>query len=370
VDIGDADNLGHIVEHAPDLIYVYDQVQHKNAYTNRCIGQKLGYSNEDIKAMGADLMPMLIHPDDLPSVFSHFAAIRELEDGEAATLEYRLRHNEGHWVWLLSHDTVYARDAANKVTHHIGAASDISAQKLAESEALAAQLKETATNEELKEFAYAISHDMKAPSNTMKLILTELQEELCCAPDSPEGHLLSLANTTIDRMQRLVEDVLHYTQVIGQELRLEKIDLEAILRELTILLKADIHAKGAEISIGPLPCVKGSETQLMILFQNLISNALKFSRPGIAPKVHINAKQGNLPNTFVISVSDNGVGIPEERFDQIFKLFKKLGSHPDFDGTGLGLAACRRIALNHNSLISVDSVVGEGSTFYLELEAA
>ena len=370
MDIGHADNLGHIVEHAPDLIYVYDQVEHKNAYMNRCIGQKLGYSHDDIQAMGADIMPILIHPDDLPSVFSHFEAIRKLEDGETARLEYRLRHNEGHWVWLLSHDTVYARDAENKVTHHIGAASDISAQKRAESDALAAQIKETATNEELKEFAYAISHDMKAPSNTMKLILTELQEEMSCAPDSPEGHLLSLANTTIDRMQRLVEDVLHYTQVIGQDPRLEKIDLELLLHELTIILKADILDKGAQITIGSMPCVRGCETQLMILFQNLISNALKFSRPGTAPVVHITATPRKTPDTFLISVTDNGVGIPEERFDQIFKLFKKLSTGPDYDGTGLGLAACRRIALNHNALISVDSVVGEGSTFSLELEAA
>lgn len=370
MDTGDSENLGHIVEHAPNLIYVYDQVQHKNAYTNRCIGQKLGYSQDDIKQMGADLMPTLIHPDDLPKVFTHFSAIRELEDDEVATLEYRLRHNDGHWVWLLSHDTVYARDASHKVTHHIGAASDITAQKIAEAEAMAAQLKETVTNEELKEFAYAISHDMKAPSNTLKLILTELEEELSCGADSSEGHLLSLANTTIDRMQQLVEDVLQYTQFIGQDQVFETIDLDSLLHEITILLKSDIQKKDAKISIEPMPCVKGSESQLMILFQNLISNALKFVQPDETPLVQIDAKQGKKPGSFVISVSDNGVGIPEERFEQIFKLFKKLSSHPDYDGTGLGLAACRRIALNHNSLISLRSVVGEGSTFSLELEAA
>ncbi|CAN0584153.1 unnamed protein product, partial [Ectocarpus sp. 12 AP-2014] len=317
VDQGDIKDVGRIVEYAPTLIYVYDQVEHKNEYTNRCIGEKLGYSSEAIKKMGADLMPNLIHPDDLPLVFTHFANIRRLKDGEIASLEYRLRHNDGHWVWLLSHDTVYGRDASNKVTHHIGAASDITGQKKAEAEALAAQLKETVTNEELKEFAYAISHDMKAPSNTMKLILSELEEELSCAQDSPEGSLLELANTTIDRMQRLIVDVLHYTKVIGQEIKHENVDLNVLVGELKALLRADIQSLDAEILIDPLPCVKGSKAQLMILFQNLFSNALKFSRPNVEPMIHVVAKKGKTPSSVVISIEDNGVGIPEERFDQI-----------------------------------------------------
>ncbi|MEP1696498.1 MAG: PAS domain-containing protein, partial [Paracoccaceae bacterium] len=234
-------DVGKIVEYAPNLIYVNDQVQHKNAYINRCIGEKLGYSPDVIQRMGADLMPSLIHPDDLPRVFEHFSNIRSLSDGDSAALEYRIKHCQGHWVWLLSHDTVYRRDSSGKVTHHIGAATDISAQKQSEADALAARAKEAVTNQELREFAYAISHDLKAPSNTMRLILTELEEELSCTKDSAAAQLLGLANITVGRMIRLVEDVLHFTSIVGQETKFEKVDLGSVLEEVLLLSKADIQ---------------------------------------------------------------------------------------------------------------------------------
>lgn len=370
MDFEDTKALGLIVEHAPNLIYVYDQVQHQNVYSNRSIGEMLGYSSMEITQMGADLMPKLIHPDDLPRVFAHFSEVRKLADDEVAGLEYRVKHRSGHWVWLLSQDKVFRRNDDGKVTHHIGAAADITAQKTAEAGTLAAQAKESVTNEELKEFAYAISHDMKAPANTIKLILSELGTELGALQDSSEFHLLAMANTTVDRMQQLVEEVLNYTQIVGHKVNFEKVDLNALFDELTILLKADIQSREASVIVDSLPSVSGSETQLMILFQNLVSNAIKFSRPDVTPVVQVTAKPGKRPETLVVSVTDNGQGIPEDRFNQVFKLFKKLGSDSLSEGTGLGLATCRRIALNHGSLVFLTSVVGEGSTFSVELEAA
>ena len=119
-----------------------------------------------------------------------------------------------------------------------------------------------------------------------------------------------------------------------------------------------------------MPEVLGSEMQLKLLFQNLVQNALKYSRSGIASDVKITAKPGSTPEKCVISVSDNGIGIPEDRFSQIFKLFKKLGSGQLSEGSGLGLAMCRRVAINHGTWVYLTSVVGEGSTFSVELEAA
>lgn len=370
MDVAAAKDLGRIVEHAPSLIYVYDQVRHQNAYANRSIGEMLGYTAAELAQMGADIMPKIIHPDDLGRVFDHFSHIRRLDDNDVATLEYRVRHSEGHWVWMLSHDTVFRRDGEERVTHHIGAASDVTAQKQAEAEALAAQAKESVTNEELKEFAYSISHDMKAPANTIKLILLELDKELGSIDGTEPQQLLSLAHTTADRMLQLVEEVLDYTQIIGQEASFERVDLTALFAELVIGLETEIPSRKATVNIDPLPSVKGSETQLKILFRNLLHNAVKFSRPCVEPVVHVTAKPGKSPESIAIAVEDNGIGIPEERFDQIFKIFKKLSSDSLHEGTGLGLAACRRIALNHQSSISLSSVENEGSTFAIELEKA
>lgn len=368
MDIADSDDVRKIVEYAPNLIYVYDQVRNKNTYLNRCIGEKLGYSVRDVQQMGKDVMPSLIHPDDLQSVFSHFSKICQLKDGEIAALEYRVRHNKGHWVWFLSHDTVYRRDASGKVTHHIGAASDISAQKKLEADALEAQAKEAVTNQELREFAYAVSHDMKAPANTMKLILAELEEEVSCAQGSAPEELFGLAQITVDRMLQLIEDVLHYTTVVGQNSRFQKVDLNSVIREITQVLNTDIKNRHAKVTVDALPEVKGSETQLRMMFQNIVLNALTFSHPGVTPHVEVFAREGKAPGKAIISVRDNGIGIAEERFDQVFKMFKKLESSRNRDGSGLGLAICRRIALNHRSSISVDSEVGKGSIFSIELD--
>lgn len=370
MDVEDTKDLGLIVEHAPNLIYVYDQVLHQNVYANRSIAETLGYSSVDIARMGTTLMREIIHPEDLPKVFAHFSDIRGLADGEVVALEYRVKHRDGRWLWMLSQDRVFRRDEAQKVTHHIGAAADITAQKVAEAKALAAQAKESVTNEELKDFAYAISHDMKAPANTIKLILSELETELGCSQDSAQGHLLELAQTATNRMHQLVEDVLHYTQIVGQKVSFDRVDLNVLFCSVTELLEADIKSHAATVSVDPMPCVKGSEAQLVILFQNLLHNALKFSRAGVAPAVKIAATPGKRASSLIVSVTDNGIGIPDERFDQIFKLFKKLGPDSLSDGTGLGLATCRRIALNHASSVALTSVVDEGSTFSVELEAA
>lgn len=363
-------DIGRIIEFAPNLIYVYDQVQHKNVYTNQCIGKTLGYSVDDVKDMGADLLATIMHPDDLADVFTHFAKIRELEDGQIIDLEYRVKHKAGHWVWLLSHDTVFLRDDTGKVTQHIGATADITAQKAAEAAALAAEARTNTVNEELQEFAYAVSHDMKAPSNTIKLILNELEQELKYSPDATAAQLIAMAHTTVDRMQRLVEDVLHYTQFIGQQIDFENIDLNVVFSDLKTVLKADAEARHAKVIIDPMPVVKGSETQLMILFQNLMQNALKFSRPNIEPVIRASARKEPTSDTVVVSIEDNGIGIPSDKADQIFKLFKRLNTDQRYNGTGLGLATCRRIALNHHTSVSLTSTPDEGSTFSIELEVA
>ncbi|MEP1698971.1 MAG: ATP-binding protein, partial [Paracoccaceae bacterium] len=114
----------------------------------------------------------------------------------------------------------------------------------------------------------------------------------------------------------------------------------------------------------------GSETQLMIFFQNLVLNALTFVRPGVDPCVHVAVEDSKKENSVVISVHDNGIGIAEDHFDQIFQMFKKLKADPHDESSGLGLAICRRIALSHQTSISMTSQVGEGSTFSIELDLA
>lgn len=362
--------LVRVMEYAPSLIYVFNQLDQANEYSNRNLGEMLGYSPQEVKQMGAELMPTLIHPEDLPKVFEHFSKIQLLQADHVASLEYRVKHKLGHWVWLLSRDTVFRRSADGDVTHHIGAAVDISAQKEAEASLQASETKAQSTNQELRDFAYAVSHDMKAPSNTLKLILTEMEVSLSEGDLEDTKELVATAQATINDMQHLIDDVLSHTRVVGQEMTHEVVDLAQVLQTVMSFLKADIVQSQARIEISDLPLVWGSQNQLLILFQNLLQNSLKFSRENVAPVIKVDARIDEDNERVSVCVSDNGIGIPLTRQQQIFKLFKKLNGAEQFTGSGIGLATCRRIALNHKTEISLSSEPDQGANFSIELTMA
>jgi len=217
-------------------------------------------------------------------------------------------------------------------------------------------------NEELRVFAYATSHDLKAPTNTMRLLLSGLAEELTPDVDSETAEMLQDMNTTVTRMGILIEDVLGYTGAIGSDFACEEIALDHVLNGVLEDLRADIAASGAEIERRPLPRVTANPGQMRQLLQNLLSNALKFRTEGVRPRVTVSAAAAPA-GMAAIRVCDNGIGIAPEYHGTIFRLFGRLHDREQFPGTGLGLAICQRIARNHGGGITVDSDVGRGSCF-------
>lgn len=363
-------DFARIIEHAPNLVYVFDHRSGSNVYANRSIGDMLGYSKAEVQRLGSNLITSLIHPADLPRVLAHFDIIRNLGGEEIAPITYRVRHRSGAWLWLFSQDTVFARDADGVVTHHIGTASDITAQKQAEETALRAEATANATNEELMAFSYAMSHDMKAPSNTLGLILSELRLSLGDMASKDAMALLALADHTVARMKTLVDDTLGYAQAIDAPVEKTTVNLDAVFANVHKLLRADLRHYDGQLSATPLPHVKGIETQLFLLLQNLIQNALKFHRPGLPPSVHVSATQPDAEGTVVLSVTDNGIGIPFDKQTQVFRLFKRLANEQCPHSSGIGLATCRRIAMNHGTEVSLRSKPDAGSTFSIRLQHA
>ena len=209
--------LDGVLNVVPGLVYVFNQTTMSNEYANRNVGEAMGYSVEEVQAMGADLMPSLCHPDDLGAVMAHFQRLSSLKDGEIADVEYRIRHKRGHWVWMMSHDTVFDRDADGKVVRHIGMASDISRQKDAEQKALSETLLAAAANDDLRTFVYAVSHELKAPSNTIQMLLTEvLDAHGDCLPDDAK-YLLKLAGDSILRAQDKIDNIQKLTYFLGRK---------------------------------------------------------------------------------------------------------------------------------------------------------
>jgi len=183
------------------------------------------------------------------------------------------------------------------------------------------------------------------------------------------------------RMQSLIRELLTYSQINNQNQSFDTVLLNTILSDVLTDLDDVIREKQATVHIDPLPIVQGSTFQLRQLFQNLLSNALKFSKAGQSPLISINIKQASRqeiptslssthPFWYVISITDNGIGFDERYKDQIFQMFKRLHNTSQYQGTGIGLAICKKIVDNHGGAVTVASTPGVGSTFtiYLPLQ--
>lgn len=220
-------------------------------------------------------------------------------------------------------------------------------------------------NQEQAEFTYAISHDLKSPSNTLGMLIQELEE---VAEIGLDGRVvLSDMKTTNHRMGRLIEDVLNYSRVVDEKLRVEPVSLEDLLTGIGQDLASEIVAANAQIIQGDLPVIDGHPAQLRLLFQNLISNAIKFRAPDRAPVIQISSEQAG--DHTVVRVADNGIGIPPEQRETVFGLFQRVYVQSEFEGSGIGLAICRRVMTNHGGQIAALARDPHGTVFELTFPA-
>lgn len=360
--------LDGVLNVAPGLIYVFNQETMSNEYANRNIGEAMGYSADEVREMGADLMPKLCHPDDLGGVMAHFQRIAGLKDGEIADVLYRIRHKDGRWVWMLSNDTVFGRNDQGKVVRHIGMASDITRQKDAEHRARTETRLAAAANDDLRAFVYAVSHELKAPSNTIEMLLSEVLT--AHGDDLPDDakYLLKLAGDSIRRAQNRIEDILNLTRFLGGKPNLCTVALDDVLSKVSIELADQVEDCGGTIVVGPLPQLTACPSQMETLFRNLIENAIRFRRKDIPPRVEVWEDVNPDAEKITIVVRDNGIGIPEDARARIFDMFKRLHLPGDYPGNGLGLAVCRRIVSGHDGDIRVETAPKGGTDFRVELK--
>lgn len=242
---------------------------------------------------------------------------------------------------------------------------DITDRKAAQ-EALARQAAElTRSNKELEQFAYVASHDLQEPLRMIgsytQLLARRYGEKL----DEDAREFIGFAVDGVTRMQALINDLLAYSRVGTREVTLEPVDMELVLERVLLTLEPRVVATGGTVENDPLPTVTGDHVQLSQLLQNLVQNAIKFSRPGVPPEVRVTARAE--PREWVFGVADNGIGIAPEFRDRIFALFQRLHNREEYDGTGIGLAICQKIVERHGGRIWVEGAPGQGSTFYFTL---
>jgi PAS domain S-box-containing protein len=216
------------------------------------------------------------------------------------------------------------------------------------------------SNNELEQFANIIAHDLQSPLKMISGFTHLLDQQFKDKPDKNLEEITQYVNTGVSKMQSLIKDLLFYSKVHSQSKEIDKVTLNDVVRQVVLILNESIQKKKAVITFDTMPVISANEVQMIQIFQNLIDNAIKFCT--VEPKIHITSKEEK--NQWLFSVSDNGIGIDKNHFDNIFQIFQKLNPDEKYSGTGIGLAICKRIVERHGGKIWVKSEMGKGCTFY------
>jgi PAS domain S-box-containing protein len=316
-----------------------------------------------------------VHPEDLPKVEAKLqTSIKHAQDFHA---EYRVvwADNSLHWV------TAFARfqcNAENRPIRMVGVISDITARKQAEAEILqlnetleqrvlerTAQLEEA--NEELQAFAYSVSHDLRAPLRAMQGFAEALLEDYEDILDELGKEYATRIVSSAQRLENLIQDLLAYSRLTRSNLQLKVIDLTSIMSEVMTQIEADLTQTQAQVNIqSPLPEVIGHRPTLVQVIANLLINAMKFVDNGVQPQITVWAEMRG--ECVRLWVEDNGIGISPEHQKRIFRVFERLHGMETYPGTGIGLAIVRKGIDRMGGSVGVESQLGQGSRFWIELK--
>jgi two-component system CheB/CheR fusion protein len=279
--------------------------------------------------------------------------------------EYRIQKMDGSYAYVM--DRAYIlRDGQGRPVRMIGSKIDLTALKETQLalEQQAIELKQS--NADLEQFAYISSHDLQEPLNTAASFAKLLKRRYESRLDGDANDFIDFIVDATDRMKKIIRSLLEYSRVSSVGKETDAVPLEKVLGEVRSNLQQRLEETGADLQVGPMPTVRANETQLLQLFQNLVGNALKF-RSEAPPVITVRAEEE--PGHWLFRVTDNGIGMNMKYAgEKIFQVFQRLHSREEYEGTGIGLAICKKIVERHGGTIWAESQPGEGSVFYFTLK--
>lgn len=349
----------------------------------------------------------VVHPEDRENLVPSWEkAVRENADHFSA--EFRLRRaSDNEYRWFLS-AALPLRRTDGTVDQWIGSLTDIDAQKRQRetleklvqertfelTEAVAALRDEIAerirteelvhaasrelarSNEELEKFAYVASHDLQEPLRKIQAFGDRLSTRFGGVLDDLGQDYLHRMMSSAGRMRRLIDDLLSFSRVTSKGLPFVRVELNSVIADVLSDLEERISQSRASVDIGELPTIEADRSQMRQLFQNLIGNALKFQKPGEKPVIRVRGELMQNENSAApllsrtvcrLTVEDNGIGFDIKYLERIFEVFQRLHGREEYEGTGVGLAICRKIVERHSGTITASSAKGQGATFVVVL---
>lgn len=389
-----------IAENTPNIIYIYDLLNQRNLYTNQEVFTLLGYTTEELQAMGSDLLTSVIHPDDWHLISALQTNVVHANDNQIFELEYRVRHRDGDWRWLFDRVAAFKRDATGQVIQYIGSAQDITERKRLEQELrqINAELESRveartndlrqameaaeAANRAKSAFLANMSHELRTPLNAILGFAQLLSRDFTMAPDKRQQ--LSIINRSGQHLLNLINDILEMSKIEAGRINFAptSFDLYTMLNTLKDMLQIRAIEKGLQLIVERDPSlpryIKTDEHKLRQILINLVGNAIKFTPAGkVVLHIRQTAEPPNgqrevaLPDqenpialNLQFAVVDTGIGIDPDELEHLFEPFIQSSSrHVSQEGTGLGLPISRQFVQLMGGNLTVDSTPGVGSTF-------
>lgn len=337
--------------HAPDGTY---------RFASSAARRLLGYEPHDL--VGRSLFEF-VHPDDHDLVRQSYDTI--LLDPDTATVCYRLRHRDGHWVWFETHHATVSHPDSGQVIEVQASSRDITRRVDVQTELEALNEELITSNTELEWFASMASHDLRSPLVTVRGILDLLLTSESALVSGEAADWLRRAQSQCGRLLDNVEALLRLARIGRSELVMEDVDLNELLAEVMTDLASELVASGADIVSTPLPVIRGDRTQMRVLLQNLLTNSTKYRDPQRPLTISVHGEVH--PTHWHLTVEDNGAGFDRADREAIFELFARGHSGQKLEGSGIGLATCRRILERHGGTIEADPLPDHGARFTVVL---